>query len=173
MNEEWRDVKGYEGLYRVSNMGRVYSLRRHTFMSTMSLESRSRVVIRLFKNGYLRKVSLTSIIMQAFRPEEAKKNVKHKDGDFRNNRLDNLEFVKKDKVKKEGPPHRNCKAVYCVELARTFSSIVEAAQLTGVNRMAISACCNKRPHHHTAGGYHWRFADESANITQGEENNNG
>ena len=160
MNEEWRDVKGYEGLYRVSNMGRVYSLRRHTFMSTMNLESRHHVVVRLFKDGYLRKVSLTRIIMEAFRPEEVKRNVKHKDGDFRNNRLDNLEFIKKDKVKQKRPPRRNRRAVYCAELARTFNSTLEAAQLTGVNRGAISACCNKRPHYHTAGGYHWRFADE-------------
>lgn len=27
MNEEWRDIKGYEGLYQVSNFGRVKSLR--------------------------------------------------------------------------------------------------------------------------------------------------
>lgn len=27
-NEEWRDVVGYEGLYQVSNMGRVKSLKR-------------------------------------------------------------------------------------------------------------------------------------------------
>ena len=27
MNEEWRDIKGYEGLYQVSNLGRVRSLR--------------------------------------------------------------------------------------------------------------------------------------------------
>lgn len=26
MNEEWRDIKGYEGLYQVSNLGRVKSL---------------------------------------------------------------------------------------------------------------------------------------------------
>ena len=26
MNEEWRDIKGYEGLYQVSNLGRVRSL---------------------------------------------------------------------------------------------------------------------------------------------------
>ena len=30
MNEEWRDIKGYEGLYQVSNLGRVKSLIRGT-----------------------------------------------------------------------------------------------------------------------------------------------
>ena len=97
MNEEWRDVKGYEGLYRVSNLGRVYSLRRHTFMTTENLESHSCVIVRLFKDGYLRKASLTRVIMEAFKPEEAarKRIVKHKDGNFRNNALDNLEFLKK------------------------------------------------------------------------------
>ena len=28
LNEEWRDIKGYEGLYRVSNLGRIKSLER-------------------------------------------------------------------------------------------------------------------------------------------------
>lgn len=28
MSEEWRDIKNYEGLYQVSNMGRVKSLER-------------------------------------------------------------------------------------------------------------------------------------------------
>lgn len=163
MNEEWRDVKGYEGLYRVSNMGRVYSLRQHTFMSTENLESHGCVIVRLFKDGYLRKASLTRIMMEAFKPEEAatKKNVKHKDGDFRNNRLDNLEFIKKDKAKKDGVKHHKGRAVYCVELDRIFASGVEAETITGADRRVISDCCLKRPHRHTAGGYHWRFADES------------
>lgn len=162
MDEEWRDVKGYEGLYRVSNLGRVYSLKTHKYISVFyrKLQGREYPLIKVSKSGDKKYILLPRVVMEAFRPEEAKKNVKHKDGDFRNNRLDNLEFIKKDKVRQKRPPHRNRKAVYCVELVRTFSSTLEAAQLTGVNRMAISACCNKRPHHHTAGGYHWRFADE-------------
>ena len=162
MNEEWRDVKGYEGLYRVSNLGRVYSLRRHTFIVTENLESRSQTIVRLFKDGCLRKVTLPRIVMEAFRPEEAakKKVVKHKDGDFRNNALDNLEFLKRDKVKRETAKKHRGKAVYCVELDRTFTSGVEAEEITGVSNGAISRCCRKLPRYHTAGGYHWRFADE-------------
>ena len=178
MNEEWRDVKGYEGLYRVSNLGRVYSFRRHTFMSTENLESHSCVIVRLFKDGYLRKASLARIMMEAFKPEEAarKRKVKHKDGNFRNNALDNLEFLKRDKVKKDTVKkdtvrrggHRG-KAVYCVELDRTFSSGVEAEKITGVDKCTISSCCRKRPHYHTAGGYHWRFADEVKTREEGNE----
>lgn len=179
MNEEWRDVKGYEGLYRVSNLGRVYSLRRHTFMVTENLESHSCVIVRLFKDGYLRKASLARIMMEAFKPEEAarKRIVKHKDGNFRNNSLDNLEFLKKNKVKREmakretvtretAKKHRG-KAVYCVELDRTFFSGVEAEKITGVDKCTISSCCRKRPHYHTAGGYHWRFADEVKTREEG------
>ena len=29
LNEEWKDVPGYEGLYKVSNFGNVYSLLSH------------------------------------------------------------------------------------------------------------------------------------------------
>ena len=32
-NEIWMDIKGYEGKYKVSNMGRVYSIRSHKYLA--------------------------------------------------------------------------------------------------------------------------------------------
>lgn len=162
MNEEWRDVKGYEGLYRVSNLGRVYSLRTHKCMAVFYRQYKwgESPLVKVSKNGTKKYISLPFTVMEAFRPEEAatKKVVRHKDGDVRNNRLDNLEFLKKDP--EIIPPRYNYRPVYCVELDKTFISAGEAGKAVGVKRCIIAHCCHKRPHYHTAGGYHWRFADE-------------
>ena len=173
MNEEWRDVKGYEGLYRVSNMGRVYSLRTHTFLSAYYREKNGwcGALVKLTKSGDKKYVLLPRIVMEAFRPEEAaiKKQIKHKDGNVRNNRLDNLEFAKKDKVKNEFSPYRKSREIYCVELDRTFISAGEAAAVTGAQVNAILCCCNNLKYFKTAGGYHWRFADEVKTREEGNE----
>ena len=49
MNEEWRDIKGYEGLYQVSNLGRVKRLR--------DKNNKKREIIlkpKIMKNRYLK-----------------------------------------------------------------------------------------------------------------------
>ena len=49
MNEEWRDIEGYEGLYQVSNLGRVKSLR--------DKNNKKRELIlkpKIMRNGYLK-----------------------------------------------------------------------------------------------------------------------
>lgn len=50
--------------------------------------------------------------------------------------------------------------VVCVEDGKVYSSAVEAAKDKGTYLTSITNCCKKRPHYNTAGGYHWRFADE-------------
>lgn len=52
----------------------------------------------------------------------------------------------------------NMKAVECIETEEVYKSIGEASRETGIDRYGISkCCCGKRV---TAGGYHWRFADD-------------
>lgn len=55
MNEEWRDIQGYEGLYQVSNLGRVKSLDRE-----ITAISRWGTPQRYIAKGRIRKVSLST-----------------------------------------------------------------------------------------------------------------
>ena len=48
-NEEWRDIVGYEGLYQISNMGRVKRL-----LSIKCKKERLVAVTRVLKKGYCR-----------------------------------------------------------------------------------------------------------------------
>jgi hypothetical protein len=105
-NLEWRDVVGFEGLYRVSSSGLVKSMPR-TIIDKNGLNAfhKGRVLkpflnndgylkICLSKNSVCTIISAHRIVAQAFiaNPED-KPTVNHKDGNKLNNTLDNLEWA--------------------------------------------------------------------------------
>ena len=54
LNEEFRDIPGYSGLYQVSNYGRVKSLERITYLKKNQLRYEKEKLIKLHRNdkGY-------------------------------------------------------------------------------------------------------------------------
>ncbi|WP_462412315.1 NUMOD4 domain-containing protein [Neobacillus sp. Marseille-QA0830] len=99
VDEEWRDIKGFEGLYQVSNFGQVKSLARKGSPKEKLLKQSK------LKNGYL-KVTLSKdgkqepvlvhyLVSEAFIPktDRTKRVVDHFDGDKQNNCVLNLEWV--------------------------------------------------------------------------------
>lgn len=58
-------------------------------------------------------------------------------------------------------PHK--KAVFCIELNKTFESINAAVRDTGISRQSISNVCLGKAI--TGGGYHWSFIDADGNLT--------
>lgn len=100
MQEIWKDIKGYEGLYQASNLGRIKSIPR---IGTQTKKERIKKYVKSY-NGYLR-VSLWKdgkssvptvhrIIAKTF-IDDFKDNlqVNHMDGNKENNAIDNLELV--------------------------------------------------------------------------------
>lgn len=101
--EEWRDVVGYEGVYRVSNLGRVLALARKVPCRSGGLRPIPQSILacvsdrlgykRLKPNG--RKFMFVHrMVMRAFvgEPPEGKYSVNHKNGKPFDNRLANLEY---------------------------------------------------------------------------------
>ena len=89
--EVWKDIKGYEGLYQVSNLGNVKSLK--TNKNLYYSKSRNYLRVGLNKNGVRRGFSIHRLVAQAFIPNPKNKPcVNHKDCNPKNNCVDNLEW---------------------------------------------------------------------------------
>lgn len=101
MIEEWRSVIGYEGLYEVSNTGRVRSLDRCVKYSNGQIHLyKGKILSPVIKdNGYLvvnlqrRTFYIHRLVTEAFIPNPDNLiEVNHKDEDKTNNSVDNLEW---------------------------------------------------------------------------------
>ena len=104
MKEVWKDIKGYENLYQVSNYGNVKSLDRYIknkngkmqFYNEKILrpnDSKGYLKVTLSKNNRQRTFRIHVLVAKTFisNPEN-KPEVNHKDGNKHNNHIDNLEW---------------------------------------------------------------------------------
>lgn len=91
--EQWKDVVGYEGKYRVSSYGRVYSLLTNKMRKLFDDKYGYKRVL-LSNDGKLKLALVHRLLLIAFAPNpENKPCVNHKDGVKFNNKLPNLEWV--------------------------------------------------------------------------------
>ena len=108
MQEIWKDISGYEGLYQVSNLGRIKSLSRtigNRYKCNIRNQKENRIIKPCKKDNQYLYVSLTKnrkrnnkyihrLVAEAFLPRIDGKNVvNHKDYDVTNNAVENLEWV--------------------------------------------------------------------------------
>ena len=90
MKEIWKDIKGYEGLYQVSNLGRVFKIKSNIIHLGCKGIYAS---ISLRKNKISRTYPVHFLVAQAFIPNPNKyKEINHIDGNKRNNIYTNLEW---------------------------------------------------------------------------------
>lgn len=103
MEEIWKDIEGYEGLYQVSNLGNIKSLRKridkgkcHRYFDEKILKpietNRGYLRVKLCKDRKIKKIRVHRLVAEAFikRPEL---EVNHIDGNKKNNKAENLEWV--------------------------------------------------------------------------------
>lgn len=105
MNEIWRDIPGYEGIYQVSSTGIVRSLPRYETDRNGKQYQRKGIIlqptltttgyykVKLVKNGKRKDMKIHRLVAMAFLVNTYNKpHINHKDGNPLNNVVDNLEW---------------------------------------------------------------------------------
>ncbi len=158
MKEIWKDIVGYEGLYKISNNGNVLALERKIERSGMSdRKAKQKLLLPLkMPNGYLqiglnknkqrRSFSIHRLVAKAFIYNENNSLViNHKNGDKADNRVDNLEWCTQSENVKHSYAHglqkpNNVRLVINLETGVYYESLIDAAKsITHIKHKALFA----------------------------------
>lgn len=180
--EIWRFVVGYEGLYMVSNYGRVKSLAR---TDTIGRPVKERILkqslrnrypsVDLCKNGVSKAYTVHYLEWVAFNgPIPEGYEINHIDQNPENNKLSNLNLLshrdnllwgtRLELVSKALTNHPVLsKPVVQYDLdgnvVKNWVSAAEAARVLGLYNTNITACCKGRSN--MAGGFRWKYKGEN------------
>ena len=175
--EHWKAIAGYEGIYEVSDLGRVKSLNyNHTGNEKILKPGKAAggyLFVILCKDCHTKHLLVHRIVAEAFiLNPQGLETVNHKDEVKTNNTVSNLEWMSIKDNNNYGTHNKRSsearlnhpafsKKVQMFdkstgELLATFPSIHEAERVTGIAQSHISKCClGKRK---SAGGYKWRYS---------------
>lgn len=182
MQEIWKDIKDFEGLYQVSNFGKVRSLGMSFIRTDLKPYTRSPgavkpiktrlgyLCVELHKQGFAKRYLVHRLVAMAFLPNSNNlPEINHKDENKTNNRVDNLEWCThkynstygtratriKDTIKRTG------KAIPVLMYSKNgiflcrFDAINEAAITMDISCGSIVECCKGK--RKSAGGYVWKY----------------
>ena len=157
MEEVWKDIKGYEGKYQVSNYGRIRNINSNKILKPNKHKTGYLNIDLHGKNKYMPYIHV--LVANAFieKPNDTVE-VNHIDGNKENNCVDNLEWVTKSQniihayehnLRKDNKPCR------CIEDGKEFNSLAEAGKYYNICWRGIAKVCNKKQK--TCGKRHFEF----------------
>lgn len=186
MGEVWKDIKGYEGKYQVSNLGRVKSLwiAHNTFDGIKKIQREKILAQRkdnlgyvsygLFKNGQSKRVRAHKLVAEAFVGCIPKGlAINHINGVKSDNRVENLEICTYSHNVKEafrlginkrrfGMLNHRAKKINQLDLdnnvINTFYGCYEAERKTKIGYSSIYRCLVGKQKQ--TQGYKWEYAKE-------------
>lgn len=163
--ERWRDIEGFEGRYRISDHGRVFSLISKKLLNIYTNGCGYQCVY-LYEadTGHYKNFKIHRLVAAAFIPNPLNlPQVNHKNEDKTYNYYLNLEWCSAAYNNNYGT--RTLRAaitrampVVCIETGAIYWGAGEAARQVGIHNH-ISECCNGK--RKSCGGYHWRWATEN------------
>ena len=179
MNEEWKDVLGYDAVYKISNTGRLiypeqYVLdkrgvkqhfKEHELCPIIKRSGYKETTFRL--NGKKVNVKIHKLVALYFVPNpENKPYIDHIDGNKTNNNASNLRWVTPSENlhnpnNKKYVRYVKTKPVYKLDdnynVIAKFDSVALAAIIMHCSMALIRNCCKKGNERYKGAGYHWKY----------------
>ena len=173
MEEIWKDIEGYEGKYKISNLGRVKSLKymhqNHENILKLIKTQYGYYKIKLCAEGKVKTYLVHRLVAKTFIPNPNNYPcINHKDENKQNNYVDNLEWctiaynnaygTHNESVRQ----HQQSKRVGQfkldnMELINIYPSVASTANAIGVSRRYIRENCQGK--RESVKGYIFRFLD--------------
>lgn len=177
-DEVWKDIVGYEGLYQISNFGRVKSLPRNGTKNTVRYlksvrDGNGYLFVCLCKNNKRKYVKIHRLVAQAFLDNKYNyPQINHKDENKENNYVENLEWCtakyninygNRINIVSNKRSKKVCKFDINGNYLTTYKNAVEASNTEHLNKSHITACCLNYYGRKTVGGYIWKYEKDVLN----------
>lgn len=178
-NEIWKDIPGYEGLYKISNKQRVRSINRdiiysngvkhHTIGKILKPQKNKQgyLFVILTKNNKPSAKYIHQLMAKVFIPNPNNLLfINHKDENKSNNSIENLEWCTISYNNNYGTRTQKTRKKICqyttdYKLIKIWDGIRVASRVLNISSQQISQCCKKQKYRHTAGGYIWEYLERS------------
>ena len=170
IQETWKDIPGYEGLYKVSNTGKVKSMNyRHSdvprILATVDNGYGYYIVI-LYLNSVRKSASVHRLVWTAFNgPIPEGLQINHLNENKADNRLENLSLCTPKENTNYGTRNKRASEKHCKRIQmldknnntlKTFNSLTEAARFLNKKSYGnISHCLHGKSK--SAYEYKWKF----------------
>lgn len=136
MKEVWKDIEGYEGLYQVSNLGRIKRVETDRILKACK-DKGGYLRVNLSKNSVTSTNTLHRLVAEAFIPNtDNKPEVNHIDEDKTNNSINNLEWSTRKYNLNHGTRNKRISKTQSIPIIATNIKTGESTEFYGTNDCA-------------------------------------